>query len=58
MTKGSDCFFSLDDKSKHRYKVKINNMHRYNPDQIKRNNFQAILVNFHQFSDISIIVNY
>ena len=58
MTKGSDYFLSLDDKSKHRYKVKINNMQGYNPNQIKRNNFQAILVNFHQFSDISIIVNY
>ena len=31
MTKGSDYFLSLDDKSKQRYKVKINNIQRYDP---------------------------
>ena len=53
MEKGSDYFLSLDDKSKQRYKVKINNIQRYDPNQIKRKNFQAILVNFYQFSDIA-----
>ena len=31
MAKGSDCFLSLDDKSKQRYKVKINNIQGYDP---------------------------
>ena len=31
MAKGSDYFLSLDDKSKQRYKVKINNIQRYDP---------------------------
>ena len=64
MAKGSYYFLSLDDKFKQRYKVKINYIQRYDPNQIKkllkRKNFSAILVNFHQFSDIayySIIVN-
>ena len=49
MAKGSDCFLSLDDKSKQRYKVKINNIQWYDLSQIKK-----------KFSDIayySIIVN-
>ena len=33
--KGSDCFLSLDDKSKERYKVKINNIQGYDSYQIK-----------------------
>ena len=45
MAKGSDYFLLLDDKSKLRYKVKINYM-------INTKNFQAILVNFYQCSDI------
>ena len=53
MGKGSDYFLSLDDKSKQRYKVKINNIQGYDPYQMKRKNFQAILVNLHQFSDIA-----
>ena len=36
MAKGSDCFLSLDDKSKQRYKVKINHIQGYDPYQIKR----------------------
>ena len=35
MAKGSDCFLSLDDKSKQRYTVKINNIQGYDPYQIK-----------------------
>ena len=47
MAKGRDNFLSLDDKSKERYKVKINNTQEYDPYKINRKNFQAILVNFH-----------
>ena len=36
MTKGSDKFWSLDDKSKQRYKVKVNNIQGYDPYQIKK----------------------
>ena len=39
MTKGSDYFLLLDDKSKQRY-----NIQGYDPYQIKKKNFQAILV--------------
>ena len=53
MTKGSDYFLWLDDKSKHRYKLKINNIQGYDPYQIKKEELQAILVNFHQCSDIA-----
>ena len=59
MAKGSDYFLSLHNKSKQRYKFKINNIERYDPYQIKKDlkkdlkNFQAILVNFHQCSDIT-----
>ena len=52
MAKGSDYFLSLDDKFKQRYKAKINNIQWYDPYQIKKKNFQAILVNFHQCSHI------
>ena len=50
MAKASDYFLSLDDKSKQRYKVKINNIQEYDSYQIKKN-FQATLVNFHQCSE-------
>ena len=36
MAKESDYFLSLDDKSKQIYKVKINNIRRYDPCQIKK----------------------
>ena len=39
MAKGSNYFLSLDDKSKQRYKVKINNIQQYDPNQIKKKNF-------------------
>ena len=48
MSKESDYFLSLDDKSKQIYKIKINNIQGYDPYQIKKENFQAILVIFHQ----------
>ena len=41
MTKGSGYFLSLDDKSKQRYKLKINNMQGYNPYQIKKEEFSG-----------------
>ena len=36
MAKASDCFLSLDVKSKQRYKVKINKIQGYDPYQIKK----------------------
>ena len=48
MSKESDYFLSLDDKSKQIYKIKINNIQGYDPYQIKKENFQAIFVIFHQ----------
>ena len=36
ITKGNDDFLSLDDKSKQRYKVKINNIRGYDPCKIKK----------------------
>ena len=36
IAKGSNYFLSLDDKSKQRYKVKINNIQGYDPYQIKK----------------------
>ena len=33
--------------------LKINKIQRYDSYQIKKKSFQAILVNFHQFSDIT-----
>ena len=36
MTKGSDYFLSLDDKSKQRYNVKIINRQEYDPYQMKK----------------------
>ena len=53
MAKGSDYFLTLDDKFKQRCKVKINNIQGYDPCQIKKNNFQAVLVSFHWYSGIA-----
>ena len=50
MAKESDYFLSLDDKSKQIYKIKINNIRRYDPYQIKKKNFHPRLVNFHQWN--------
>ena len=36
LVKGNDDFLLLDDKSKQRYKVKINNIQRYDPYKIKK----------------------
>ena len=36
MAKASDYFLSLDDKSKQRFKIKTNNMQRYDPYQTKK----------------------
>ena len=36
MAKESDYFLSLDDKSKQIYKIEINNIRRYDPYQIKK----------------------
>ena len=46
--KKSGYFLSLDCKSKQIYKVKIDNIQGYDPYQIKKEEFQAILVYFHQ----------
>ena len=44
IAKGSDYFLLLDDKSKQNYKVKINNIQRYDPDKkeglLKRRTFK------------------
>ena len=53
MAKASDYFLSLDDKYKQRYRVKTNNLQEYDPYQIKRKGFQAMLVNLHQCSDVA-----
>ena len=52
IAKRSDYFLSLDDKSKQRYKVKINNIQGYDPYQIKKEELLGDISNFHQFSDI------
>ena len=46
MAKGSDYFLSLDDKSKQRYKVKINNIQWYDPYQIKKEEFSGGISKF------------
>ena len=53
MAKGSDYFLSLEDKPKQRNQVKINKIQEHDPNQIKKEVFQAILVNLHQCSDIA-----
>ena len=52
IAKRSDYFLFLDDKSKQRYKVKINNIQGYDPYQIKKEELLGDISNFHQFSDI------
>ena len=52
IAKRSDYFLSLDDISKQRYKVKINNIQGYDPYQIKKEELLGDISNFHQFSDI------
>ena len=52
IAKRGDYFLSLDDKSKQRYKVKINNIQGYDPYQIKKEELLGDISNFHQFSDI------
>ena len=44
MAKGSDYFLLLDDKSKQRYKVKINNIQGYDPHQIKKEKLSGNIV--------------
>ena len=44
MAKESDCSLSLDDKSKQRYKVKINNIQGYDPHQIKKEKLSGNIV--------------
>ena len=46
MSKGSNYFLSLDDKSKQRYKVKINNIQGYDPYQIKKEKLSGDLSKF------------
>ena len=45
---GSNYFCPLDDKSKQRYKVKINNIEGYDPYQMKREELSADISKFHQ----------
>ena len=46
MTKGSDYFLSLDDKSKQGYKVKINKIQEYDPYQIRKEELSGHISNF------------
>ena len=46
MAKGSDYFLSLHDKSKQKYKVKINNIQGYDPYQIKKEKLSGDLSKF------------
>ena len=46
MTKGSDYFLSLDDKSKQGYKVKINKIQEYDPYQIRKEELSGHVSNF------------
>ena len=46
MAKGSDYFLSLDDKSKWRYKVKINKMQEYDFYQIKKEEISGDISKF------------
>ena len=46
MAKGNDYFLSLDDKSKQRYKVKINNIQAYDHYQIKKEEFAGDVSKF------------
>ena len=44
----SDYFLLLDDKSKQRNKLKNENIQGYDAPQVKRKQFQVMLVKFHQ----------
>ena len=46
MVKGSDYFLSLDDKSKQRYKLKINKIQRYDPYQMKKEELSGVISKF------------
>ena len=46
MATGSDYFLSLDDKSKWRYKVKINNIQGYDSYQIKKEELSSDISKF------------
>ena len=46
IAKGRDCFLSLDDKSKQRYKVKINNIPGYDTYQTKKEKILGIISKF------------
>ena len=48
MAKASDYFLSLDDKSKQRYKVKINNIQGYDLSQIKKEEISGDISKFPQ----------
>ena len=46
MAKGSDYFLSLDDTSKQKWKVKINNIQGYDPYQIKKDELSGDISKF------------
>ena len=46
MATGNDYFLSLDDKSKRRYKVKINNIQGYDPYEIKKEELSSDISKF------------
>ena len=46
MVKGSDYFLSLDDKSKQRYKVKINKIQRHDPYHMKKEELSGVISKF------------
>ena len=46
MTKGSGYFLSLDDTSKQWYKVKIHNIQKYEPYQIKKKELSSDISKF------------
>ena len=46
MAKESDYFLSLDDKSKQRCKVKINNIQGYDPYQVKKKKLSSNISKF------------
>ena len=58
MAKGSDYFLLLDDKSKQRYKVKINNIQGYDTYQIKKEQLSGDISKFPPVQFSSVLVNY
>ena len=46
MAKGSNYFLLLDDQSKQRFKVKINNIRGYDPYQMKKENLSGSINKF------------